>query len=68
MIALKTPSKDETRQSRPVRVAEQIKHWIVEHGLKAGDRTYANGPSPNGSPGGPDTAAIHPRVTPSRRG
>jgi len=33
-----TRSKDEPRLSRPVRVAEAIKDWVVEKGLKAGDR------------------------------
>ena len=33
-----TRSKDEPRISRPVRVAEAIKEWVVEKGLKAGDR------------------------------
>jgi len=33
-----TRSKTEGRQSRPVRVAEEIKQWVVERGLKAGDR------------------------------
>lgn len=33
-----TRSKSESRQSRPVRVAEAIKDWVVERGLQAGDR------------------------------
>lgn len=33
-----TRSKTETRQSRPVQVAEAIKDWVVERGLRAGDR------------------------------
>lgn len=33
-----TRLKNEGRQSRPVRVAEQIKQWVVERGMKAGDR------------------------------
>lgn len=33
-----TRSKTETRQSRPVQVAEAIKDWVVEQGLQAGDR------------------------------
>lgn len=33
-----TRSKTEPRLSRPVQVAEAIKDWVVEHGLKAGDR------------------------------
>ena len=33
-----TRSKDESRSSRPVQVAEAIKRWVVEHGLQAGDR------------------------------
>lgn len=33
-----TLSKPDRRQSRPVRVAERIKQWVVEEGLKAGDR------------------------------
>ncbi|WP_415158348.1 FadR/GntR family transcriptional regulator [Maritalea sp.] len=38
MPLVTTRSKDEPRQSRPVRVAEAIKNWVVEKGLKAGDR------------------------------
>ncbi|WP_410000900.1 FadR/GntR family transcriptional regulator [Vannielia litorea] len=34
-----TPS--DTRLSRPVQVAEAIKTWVVEHGMKAGDRLPA---------------------------
>lgn len=33
-----TPSKTEARLSRPVQVAEAIKDWVVEQGLRAGDR------------------------------
>lgn len=33
-----TPSKTEPKLSRPVRVAEAIKAWVVEKGLRAGDR------------------------------
>jgi len=33
-----TPSKTENRLSRPVQVAEAIKDWVVEQGLRAGDR------------------------------
>ena len=32
-----TPSRQDRRQSRPVRVAGQIKQWVVEHGLKEGE-------------------------------
>lgn len=38
MQPVTTPSKDEPRQSRPVRVAEAIKGWVVQQGLKKGDR------------------------------
>ena len=38
MPLVTTRSKDEPRLSRPVRVAEAIKDWVVEKGLKAGDR------------------------------
>lgn len=33
-----TRTNPEPRQSRPVRVAEEIKLWVVEQGLQAGDR------------------------------
>lgn len=33
-----TRSKDEPKLSRPVQVAEEIKTWVVEQGLQAGDR------------------------------
>src|SRR6056297_2628765 len=33
-----TRSKTEPKLSRPVQVAEAIKHWVVEQGLQAGDR------------------------------
>jgi len=33
-----TPSKSEPKLSRPARVAEAIKDWVVEQGLRAGDR------------------------------
>ncbi|SFP92567.1 FadR/GntR family transcriptional regulator [Tranquillimonas alkanivorans] len=33
-----TRSKAESKVSRPVRVAEAIKGWVVEEGLRAGDR------------------------------
>ena len=33
-----TPSRPEIRISRPVRVAEAIKGWVVEEGLRDGDR------------------------------
>jgi GntR family transcriptional regulator, transcriptional repressor for pyruvate dehydrogenase complex len=33
-----TPSKADTKLSRPVQVAEAIKDWVVEQGLQAGDR------------------------------
>ena len=33
-----TRSKTEAKLSRPVQVAEAIKDWVVEQGLKAGDR------------------------------
>ncbi|MBS8225338.1 FadR family transcriptional regulator [Vannielia litorea] len=39
MPPVSTPS--EARASRPVQVAEAIKTWVVEHGLKAGDRLPA---------------------------
>lgn len=32
------PSKTDAKQSRPVQVAEAIKHWVVDEGLQAGDR------------------------------
>ena len=30
-----------TKRSRPVQVAEEIKNWVVEQGLKPGDRLPA---------------------------
>jgi len=36
-----TRSTPETRQSRPMRVAEAIKAWVMEEGLKSGDRLPA---------------------------
>lgn len=38
MPPVTTRSKRETKLSRPVRVAEAIKDWVVDHGLVAGDR------------------------------
>ncbi|MCZ4281507.1 FCD domain-containing protein [Kiloniella laminariae] len=38
MPLVTTRSEDEPRLSRPVRVAEAIKNWVVDKGLKAGDR------------------------------
>ncbi|KAA9007800.1 FadR/GntR family transcriptional regulator [Histidinibacterium aquaticum] len=38
MPPVTTRSKDEPKLSRPVRVAEAIKDWVVEEGLSAGDR------------------------------
>lgn len=38
MPPVTTPSKPEPRLSRPARVAEAIKTWVVEEGLRAGDR------------------------------
>ncbi len=38
MPRVSTPSKVEPRLSRPAQVAEAIKQWVVEQGLKAGDR------------------------------
>lgn len=36
-----TQSKPDIKLSRPVRVAEAIKNWVVEQGLQAGDRLPA---------------------------
>lgn len=38
MQPVTTRSKGEPKQSRPVRVAEAIKDWVVEQGLQVGDR------------------------------
>ncbi|MBK0328000.1 FadR family transcriptional regulator [Rhodobacteraceae bacterium F11138] len=38
MQPVTTRSKSEQKQSRPVRVAEAIKDWVVEQGLQVGDR------------------------------
>ena len=38
-----TLSKSDVKLSRPVQVAEEIKLWVVEQGLQAGDRLPAEG-------------------------
>ncbi|MFV2053230.1 FadR/GntR family transcriptional regulator [Aliiroseovarius sp. YM-037] len=38
LLPATTQSKNEPKQSRPVRVAEAIKDWVVEQGLQMGDR------------------------------
>ena len=38
MPPVTTRSKTEPKVSRPVQVAESIKDWVVDEGLKAGDR------------------------------
>ena len=38
-----TLSKSDVKLSRPVQVAEEIKIWVVEQGLQAGDRLPAEG-------------------------
>ena len=38
-----THSKSDVKLSRPVQVAEEIKNWVVEQGLQAGDRLPAEG-------------------------
>ena len=37
-LQMKSEKNDGTRASKPLRVAEAIKHWVVAEGMRPGDK------------------------------